>query len=121
MKVKYETAQNQNLDDWRIATVEPIPLSYYGWSWDGPKVEVYRVVCEFHSADPAHIVLAGGAYLDENGWAGGLFPMETVCLVCTVDESGNRTFLKSLISSDCAVGGPLFFEELQNTLAQAER
>ena len=120
-KAQYETAQNQNLDDWRIATVEPIPLSYYGWSWDGPKVEVYRVVCEFHSADPAHIVLAGGAYLDENGWAGGLFPMETVCLACTVDESGNRTFLKSLISSDCAVGGPLFFEELQNTLAQAER
>ncbi|OUQ24757.1 hypothetical protein B5E80_06555 [Flavonifractor sp. An135] len=118
-EARYESAQDGDLDDWRVSAVEKVPLSYYGWSWDGPEVEVYRVVCEFHSADPANMVLAGGAYMDENGWAGGILYGQSNFLVCTLDENGERTFLESLIPLDCDVGGTVFFDYLTETLAKA--
>lgn len=117
-EARYESAPDGDLDDWRVSAVEKVPLGYYGWSWDGPEVEAYRVVCEFHSADPAHFLLAGGAYIDENGWAGGVFYGQSIFLVCTLDENGERTFLESLIPHDCDVGGPIFFDYLRNTLEQ---
>ena len=118
-EARYKSDPDKNLDDWRVSAVEKVPLSYYGWSWDGPEVEAYRVVCEFHSADPSHLVLAGGAYVDENGWAGGILYSQSICLVCTLDENGERTFLESLIPLDCDVGGPVFFDYLSETLSEA--
>lgn len=56
-KAQYETAQNQNLDDWRIATVEPIPLSYYGWSWDGPKCLFQYIIRHMNS--PQNVIFSG--------------------------------------------------------------
>ena len=119
-EARYERARDGDLDDWRVSAVEPVPLDNYGWVWYGPEVEVYRVACEFHSADPAHMLLAGGAYVDENGWAGGFYSPETCCLVCILDDSGNRTFLESQIPSDCAIGSPCFFEGLEDTLEQLQ-
>ena len=117
-EARYESDRDEDLDNWRVTAVEQVPLSYYGWSWDGPEVEAYRVVCEFHSADPAHMLLAGGAYVDENGWAGGILYGQSVFLVCTLGENGERTFLESLIPHDCDVGGPVFFDYLLATLEQ---
>ena len=60
------SAKDPEADDWRIVGLDG---PHYE-SFDGLDVEIYRVACEFHAAAPEKVVLAGGTYMDEDGWYG---------------------------------------------------
>ena len=109
-----ESAETQTeTDDWRILSLagpcyEP---------FDGFTVEVYRVNYEHHSTAPEDVVLAGGMYIDEDGWVSPGYP-DCDYLCFRVDGDGSRTYLFSMMENDCGPGTELFREDLERRLIQ---
>lgn len=108
----------EGFDDWRITQIETCSPYRYGWQWDGPEVEVYSLGFEIHSVKPESVVLAGGIYVLEDGWAGGFYT-ESSTLVCILNDDGTRTFLESSIPGDCSPESQAFLDGLDQTLEQA--
>ena len=55
------------IDDWQIAGLAG---PYYERFEDGMTVMLYRFAAEYHTTAPQDVVLAGGMYMDEDGWFG---------------------------------------------------
>lgn len=102
-------------DDWRIISLSS-PWYETFFDGDGPlTVEIYRYGYEFHAAAPEKVVLAGGMYIDEDGW---FCPSYVNCdyLCFRVEEDGSRTCLFSLMENDCGPDDELFREDLERQL-----
>lgn len=105
------TAWEPAWDDWRLTYLDPV------WSYDdyGIQAEVYQVGYEFHAVAPSQVGLAGGMYVDEDGWVGALNLLPTPYLVFQV-QNGRRVLLDSAVAGDCSPGSLLFLAGLSRTL-----
>ena len=56
-------------DDWRITNLSQVDL---GEPYTSLGLEVYAFGYELHAGTPEQVVLAGGMYVREDGWVGGL-------------------------------------------------
>lgn len=106
------TAWEPAYDDWRITYLDPV------WTYEeyGLQAEVYLVGYQFHAVTPSSVGLAGGMYVDEDGWVGGLGRLGTPYLVFQVEGNGQRKLLDSSIPGDCSVGSPVFLAGLSKTV-----
>ena len=66
---------------------------------------------EYHAGKPAAIVLAGGAYVDEDGWCMPDYPYCHYLLFA--EKDGQYTFLKEQMINDGGPGTPFFEAEMQ--------
>ena len=108
---------DQNFDDWRLiglSAVESADLYF-----PGVQVEVYSVGYQFHTAEPGAVMLAGGTYLQEDGWVGGFWTNDSPYLVFLVNEDGTRTQLESQIASDVGPGSAFFRADVARTLLKS--
>lgn len=104
-----------HFDDWRVSY-----LSLAGTYTDfGLTVEVYSLVYQFHAAEPGEIMLAGGMYIQEDGWVGGFCVEESPYLVYQVREDGTRKQLISYIAGDCSVDSPIYRQGCCRTLLKS--
>ena len=106
---------DQPYDDWRVSY-----LNLTGTYRDYPTgpIEVYGVSHEFHAADPASVVLAGGMYIQEDGWVGGFYTESSPYLVYEVQTDGSRTRLESHMAGDYSVDSPAYRADLCFTLME---
>ena len=103
----------QPYDDWRLSY-----LRLTGTYTDFPTgpIEVYSVGCNFHAADPMNVVLAGGMYIQEDGWVGGFNTGFSPYLVYEVQEDGSRVRLESRLAGDYSEDSPMYRADLCSTL-----
>lgn len=105
----------QPFDDWRVSY-----LNLTGTYTDYPTgpIEVYGVGYQFHAEAPANLTLAGGMYLQEDGWAGGFSTGSSPYLVYEVQADGSRTRLESYMAGDYSVDSPAYRADLCFTLME---
>lgn len=92
-----------NLDDWRVSYLKLVN-TYTEFSC-GP-IEVYSLGYQFHLAKPSSVFLAGGMYIQEDGWIGGfnsINEVDTSYLVYRLGEDGARVRLESHLTWDYSV------------------
>lgn len=111
----WESFQKKNpvYDDWRISqfalakTVADLSC--------GP-VEIYKVDLQFHASRPQDVMLAGAMYVLEDGWTGGLYPMESPYFIFLRSDSGEYTKIKSQLAWDYDKESPYFRADLCQSL-----
>lgn len=108
-------AQTWNLDDWRITSLKPLREIPY----DGFTVAIYRQTLKFHSATPDTVVLAGGAYLTEDSWLGGLELSGEYNLLPFVIQDGDTTLLEGTFANDIGIDSEEWAEALVQMLEDA--
>jgi beta-lactamase regulating signal transducer with metallopeptidase domain len=108
---------DQNFDDWRIASLVRVDIASAVAQWPDLDVEVYSFGYHFHSTKPGGVGVAGGAYIDEEGWFGGFNTEEGPYLVFEVQD-GQRVLLDSAIPGDMDTDSPAFQEALIQVLEQ---
>lgn len=92
-----------DLDDWRVSYLKLVN-TYTEFSC-GP-IEVYSLGYQFHLAKPSSVFLAGGMYIQEDGWIGGfnsINEVDTSYLVYRLGEDGARVRLESHLTWDYSV------------------
>lgn len=100
-------------DGWRLSelslvnTYEEFPVG---------TVEVYRFGWQAHAARPTEAVLAGGMYLQEDGWMGGANASASPYLVYRLRENGRRQQLESLLTFDYAPDSIAYRADLCRTI-----
>ena len=111
VQAAYESASANSYDDWRVSYLR-LAGTYTEYP-TGP-IEVYSLGFQFHAADPVNTVLAGGMYLQSDGWVGGIngWPY----LVYEVQEDGSRTRLESSLTFDYSVDSVAYRADLCDTL-----
>lgn len=82
-------------DDWRITSLE---LTDQAPAYPELGVKVYSYCYEFHTATPALVTTAGGMYMDEDGWVGGM-NSDNLLVFHTMTSSG-PTLLESSFPTD---------------------
>ena len=83
-------------DDWRITELvltDTVP------AYPELGLRVYGLGYELHTTTPENIMLAGGMYMDEGGWVGGLSTLPPVLVFHTMADSG-PVLLQSSIPND---------------------
>lgn len=96
-----------DLDNWRV--------EYLSESWrraypTGALI-AYDLNYEYHAQKPANVMLAGGAYVDEDGW---LMPDYPYCHYLFFTETdGQYTFLEEWMLNDGGPGSKVFDAEMQ--------
>lgn len=96
-----------DLDDWRV--------EYLSESWrraypTGALI-AYDLNYEYHAQKPANVMLAGGAYVDEDGW---LMPDYPYChYLFFIERNGQYTFLEEQMINDAGPGSEIFEAEMQ--------
>ena len=71
----------------------------------------YNLNYEYHAQKPANVTLAGGAYVDEDGW---LMPDYPYCHYLFFTETdGQYTFLEEWMLNDGGPGSKVFDAEMQ--------
>lgn len=113
---------DQNFDDWRITTLYKLNLDTLYTQLPDLNVEVYSFTCQFHSSTPDKVGIAGGAFIDADGWYGGWYrqessPYSSPYLVYSIQD-GQRTLLDSNLPQDASTDSPAFLESLLQTLKQ---
>lgn len=104
------------VDDWRLSHLSLVT----GYQpFDGVDLEIYAAGWEVHLKNPTSQILAGGAYLDEEGWLGGVYYEPGPYLVFSV-ENGKRTYLGNAICGDCSVDSLAFHVDLCNLLLEKD-
>lgn len=91
------------LDDWRVSYLKLVN-THTEFSC-GP-IEVYSLGYQFHSAKPSSAFLAGGMYIQEDGWIGGfnsINEVDTSYLVYRLGKDGARVRLESCLTWDYSV------------------
>ena len=96
-----------DLDNWRV--------EYLSESWrraypTGALI-AYDLNYEYHAQKPANVMLAGGAYVDEDGWCMPDYPYCHYLLFA--EKDGQYTFLKEQMINDGGPGTPFFEAEMQ--------
>ena len=95
-----------DLDNWRV--------EYLSESWrraypTGALI-AYDLNYEYHAQKPANVMLAGGAYVDEDGW---LMPDYPYChYLFFIERNGQYTFLEEQMINDAGPGTPFFEAEM---------
>ena len=107
--------KDQSFNDWRINSLYRVNIDSASAQWPDLNIEVYSFVYQFHSAKPEDVVVAGGAYVDEEGWFGGFYTAEGPYLVFQV-RGGQRILLDSAIPGDENQDSPAFRADLKRTL-----
>ena len=96
-----------DLDNWRV--------EYLSESWrraypTGALI-AYDLNYEYHAQKPANVMLAGGAYVDEDGW---LMPDYPYChYLFFIERNGQYTFLEEQMINDAGPGSEIFEAEMQ--------
>lgn len=96
-----------DLDDWRV---EYVAEDWYRAYPNGTLI-AYNLNYEYHAQKPANVTLAGGAYVDEDGW---LMPDYPYCHYLFFTETdGQYTFLEEWMLNDGGPGSKVFDAEMQ--------
>lgn len=96
-----------DLDNWRV--------EYLSESWrraypTGALI-AYDLNYEYHAQKPANVMLAGGAYVDEDGW---LMPDYPYChYLFFIERNGQYIFLEEQMINDAGPGSEIFEAEMQ--------
>ncbi|MDO4315454.1 MAG: M56 family metallopeptidase [Oscillospiraceae bacterium] len=102
-----------NYDGWRVSYLKLVN-TYTEFPTD--PIEVYGLGYQFHTAVPTTVMLAGGMYLQEDGWVGGFYVEDSPYLVYQRKEDGTRVRLESRIDGDCSINSPAYRAGLCETL-----
>ena len=96
-----------DLDNWRV---EYVSEDWYRAYPNGTLI-AYNLNYEYHAQKPANVTLAGGAYVDEDGW---LMPDYPYCHYLFFTETdGQYTFLEEWMLNDGGPGSKVFDAEMQ--------
>lgn len=98
-------------DDWRITNLSQVDL---GEPYTSLGLEVYAFGYELHASTPEQVVLAGGMYVREDGWVGGL--NSSPYLVFVNQEGSEPTLMDVEIPGD--VGADITIPAFQAAIAQ---
>lgn len=98
-------------DDWRIESL----AGPFSEQIDGAIIEIYRYNYELHTTTPEKIVLAGGMYLDEDGWKSPGYP-DCEYIYFLLSPEGEREYLYADMQNDCGPGDDFFRESLAENL-----
>ena len=91
-----QTGTQAEWDDWRITELvltDTVP------AYPELGLRVYGLRYELHTTTPENVMLAGGMYMDEDGWVGGLNTLPPVLVFHTMANSG-PVLLQSSIPND---------------------
>ena len=80
-----QTGTQAEWDDWRITELvltDTVP------AYPELGLRVYGLDYELHTTTPEDVILAGGMYMDEDGWVGGLNTLPPVLVFHTMANSG---------------------------------
>ena len=94
--VEQQTGTQAEWDDWRITELvltDTVP------AYPELGMRVYGLGYELHTTTPENVMLAGGMYMDEDGWVGGLNTLPPVLVFHTMANSG-PVLLQSSIPND---------------------
>ena len=106
---------DQSFDDWRVSGLSTVETAY---PYPDVELDIYTLSYQFHSADPGNVMLAGGTYVQEDGWVGGFYSEESPYLLFHVLEDGSRVLLESYIAGDCSTDSIMFHGYLSRTLVK---
>lgn len=109
-------AQDARYDDWRVSA-----LSLTGAYTDLPvegTLEVYSVGWQLHAGTPAGVPLAGGVFVQEDGWAGGFSTGGSPYLIYLLRENGTRQRVESLLTYGYAENSQFFRVDLCRSAVQ---
>ena len=112
-----EEQQNARYDDWRVSS-----LSLTGAYTDLPvegTLEVYGVGWQLHAGNPAGVGLAGGMYIQEDGWMGGYYLEGSPYLVYLLREDGSREKVESLLTYGYAENSQSYRADLCRSAVQS--
>lgn len=98
-------------DDWRITGLSSVDL---GEPYTSLGLEVYSFGYELHAAAPEHVIPAGGMYVLEDGWVGGM--NSSPYLVFLRQSNGTPVLLDADIPGD--VGADMAIPAFQAAIAQ---
>nr|WP_325303599.1 M56 family metallopeptidase [uncultured Dysosmobacter sp.] len=90
-----ESGTQAEWDDWRITALE---LTDTAPAYPELGIQVWSYGYELHPTTPADVILAGGMYMDEDGWVGGM-NSDDLLVFHTLTDSG-PTLLESSIPTD---------------------
>ena len=106
-----ENPSQPDYDDWRI---ESLAGPFYE-QIDGAIIEVYRYNYELHTTTPDKVMVAGGMYLDEDGWRSPGYP-NCEYLYFLLSPEGELEYLYADMQNDCGPGDEFFRESLSENL-----
>ena len=96
-----------DLDNWRV---EYVAEDWYRAYPNGTLI-AYNLNYEYHAQKPANVTLAGGAYVDEDGW---LMPDYPYChYLFFIERNSQYTFLEEQMINDAGPGSEIFEAEMQ--------
>ncbi len=103
-------------DDWRITSLELVDEAP---AYPDLGIKVYGLGFELHTPIQERIMPAGGTYIDEDGWVGGMY-VESPYLVFHTMTSSGPTLLENHIPSDVGntSDSPVFAACLAQTLLE---
>ncbi len=100
-------SSDADLDNWRV---EHLSVSWHRAYPNGSLI-AYDLNYEYHAQKPANVMLAGGAYVDEDGW---LMPDYPYChYLFFIERDGQYTFLEEQMINDARPGSDIFDAEMQ--------
>ncbi len=111
----YMPGAAENWDDWHIESME----GPWAITAGDLELEVWRFNYEWHTTDPANVVLAGGRYITEDGWVSPGYP-GCDYLYFLLDEDGGRTYLYTRMENDCTPEMVPFFADMTWDLREME-
>jgi len=112
-----ETGSPASWDGYRIKRLQSVEVPTVSARRPEVTAEVYELRYELHTATPEKVVLAGGAYMDEEGWVGG-YNSDDYYLVFLPNGTDAPTLLENHIASDCSPGSPFFTAGVARSLVQ---
>ena len=107
-------------DDYCVTALDWVyPVDFpAGQPEDGPEFAVYEFRYDVHTTTPERVtMLAGGAYLDEDGWVGGFYDPNGSYLVFQLLEDGSYKQLDGAISHDLGPETSEFMADLDRILS----
>lgn len=102
--VEQQTGPQAEWDDWRITSLK---LVDDGSAYPELGLRVYSLGYELHTATSENVMLAGGMYMEEGGWVGGL-NTSSPYLVFHVRLNSAPALLESDIPFDVSPEAPMF-------------
>lgn len=107
-------------DDYCVTSLDLVyPVDFVaGQPENGMGIAVYEFRYDVHTTTPERVtMLAGGAYLDEDGWVGGFYDPNGSYLVFQLLEDGSYRQLDGTISHDLGPETSEFMADLDRILA----
>jgi hypothetical protein len=114
---QYELRQQNDgtWDDWRVTRLDDVPVPTVSARHPEIQVAAYDMGYELHTATPEAVSLAGGTYVDEDGWTGGLNEGNRF-LIFLENDDGARILLDNQLAGDLGTDAPLFCAGVAETL-----